>query len=116
MCTPAGLGMGAEVQQNGWRWTSWVSTRFPARMRGSQNCWGGSAEEIAMGHELPRRHSAAARRAQAAVHAAAAALLTAAALLKAYQAAMGPAEVRSLASRLLEFGLIEFELVVAAML
>jgi hypothetical protein len=75
-----------------------------------------SPDSNAAALSVPHRRSTAARHAQAAVHVAAAALLMAAALLKAYQAVAGPAEVRSTASRLLELGLIEFELIVAAML
>ena len=67
--------------------------------------------------ELPLASpGSAARNAQAVVHAAAAALLMAAALLKAYQLVAGPVEARSTGARLLELGLIEFELILAAML
>jgi len=56
------------------------------------------------------------RYAQVGVRAAAGALLAAAALLKAYQAVSGPPEVRSIAARLMELGLVQFELSVATML
>ena len=54
--------------------------------------------------------------AQAGVHAIAAVLLMAAALLKAYGLVAGPPEARPIAARVLELGLIEFELALAAML
>jgi hypothetical protein len=56
------------------------------------------------------------RYAQVLVHGAAGTLLMTAALLKAYQLIAGPVEVRSLPARLLELGLIEFELILATML
>jgi len=63
-----------------------------------------------------QRGRAAAHHAQVLIHAAAAALLIAAALLKGYQQVAGPAESQSLIWRLLELALIEFELILAAML